>query len=495
MLTKRVIAGVLAALVFSAAIRTPVFAKEPFIKIDGMYEVLKITPAESEGLTLVALQEVFGLIGASYSYDPYSNVITAHKGKNSLTMKVGYTKATLNDNSVEMPLAPVMIRETVMLPLVFISESLGCNIQYDKDKNLYSIKTGRGDLTTLNINYKLSDSPEYTTFDEALTTVIAANSTLKDLDQTVKLLEETRDKTIKAYRDTPNTGSIIPAINFLRGINTLDIQALNIPLSEQIIKDSSQYLLISAVSKVAQAQIDLQLLEQNSKLQDLNVRNLKLKESLGMASANDLTKAQQDNQQTKSNLSVAGITLDKEMASLKSLLNKNMPHDIVVSHSISYPALTDSVETYVSIKKLEAPTLKIKKNSMAEAEYNLKTHNDFSRDMKDYAKESTIEKQNAYDKAVRDYSDTEKAIDTTVRSTYNSVKQLIERQNSLDIDLQKARDTYNTTISSFDAGMITIYEVDMAKFAISYAEAAIIKNKYSIWALMFLLEHPYLSNS
>ncbi len=488
-MSKRIIASFLVALMISASVMTPVFAKEPMIKIDGIYEVLKIPAAEADGVTLVALQEVFGLIGATYGYDPYSKKITANKGGKSLAMTLGFTKATLNDKSIEMPVAPTEINYTVMLPLVFICEALDCKVQYDKDKAEYTIKTGRGDLTTLNLNYRLSAQPQYTTYEEALADIIASNSSLLDLKQTVDLLEEQRDKTAKAYRETPPSGSIIPAITYLRGLNTLDTQTTNIPLSEQIIKETSEYMLISSISSIVQAQIDLQLLEQNSKLQAVNVRNQKLKESLGMVSASELSKTQQGYDQVKSNLSIAEMVLEKELTSLKSLLNKNIPEDIVVSHGISYKPLTDSPEHLASLHKFNAPTLQIKKNALAEAEYNLKTHNSYSKDLK----ESTIEKENAYNKAVREYTDTEKAIETTVRTTYNSVMQLHERQKSLQIDLQKARDTYNTTLSSYNAGMVTIFEVDMAKSAITKAEADIVKNDYSLWALMYLLEHPYLS--
>ena len=84
---------------------------------------------------------------------------------------------------------------------------------------------------------------------------------------------------------------------------------------------------------------------------------------------------------------------------------------------------------------------------------------------------------------------------TNIRNAYNSIKQLEEQNKAKKAAVDKAIETYNSVVVSYQAGMATAYQVSQAKMGILNAEIAVEQNALDYDMLVFTFERPYMLSS
>lgn len=90
---------------------------------------------------MVPLRGVFEAIGAYVDYDEENRVITAKRDNEMLELRLGDKIAKKNGAEIMLDAPPKVIDGTTMVPLRFISESLGAKVEYDKANNRILIST------------------------------------------------------------------------------------------------------------------------------------------------------------------------------------------------------------------------------------------------------------------------------------------------------------------------------------------------------------------
>ncbi|SDX99744.1 copper amine oxidase N-terminal domain-containing protein [Paenibacillus sp. CF384] len=102
------------------------------IKIDDTSKMMDTAPFMWEGSTYVPLRFLAEGIGAKVTWDPASQTIWVNDGTNTLTFWVG--KDTMEVNGMKKEIgAPVVLRDgRTQLPLRFITELLGWDVQWNK---------------------------------------------------------------------------------------------------------------------------------------------------------------------------------------------------------------------------------------------------------------------------------------------------------------------------------------------------------------------------
>jgi hypothetical protein len=97
------------------------------------------------GTTLVPMRAIFEDLGAKLQYNNKTKTITAYKDKKEISIAVGNKKAYIKSNGVTSAIKltnPAEIHEgATMVPLRFISETLGANIKWDSDDLAVYIST------------------------------------------------------------------------------------------------------------------------------------------------------------------------------------------------------------------------------------------------------------------------------------------------------------------------------------------------------------------
>ena len=124
-----------------------------------------------KGKTFVPLRGIFESLGSSVRYNSKDKTIDASKGNTKVWLKIGSRYAKVNGKTVLLD-APARIEKgSTLVPLRFISESLGAKVQWNQD-----VKT----IKITNYTENLISAPTYTKLsrdsDDGITLSYLANN-------------------------------------------------------------------------------------------------------------------------------------------------------------------------------------------------------------------------------------------------------------------------------------------------------------------------------
>lgn len=88
-------------------------------------------PIEKSGRVLVPLRTIFETLGATVSWDAKTQTVTATKGDKVITIKIGSRIAHINGKSTYLDQEALEINGRTLVPVRFISESLGEIVKWD----------------------------------------------------------------------------------------------------------------------------------------------------------------------------------------------------------------------------------------------------------------------------------------------------------------------------------------------------------------------------
>lgn len=89
-------------------------------------------PFIKQGHTLVPIRGVFEKIGAKVDYDSKTRIVMAYKPGIEIVLKIGEVKAMVNNVETYIPLPAQIYSGSTVVPLRFLSESLGATVSYDE---------------------------------------------------------------------------------------------------------------------------------------------------------------------------------------------------------------------------------------------------------------------------------------------------------------------------------------------------------------------------
>ncbi|HIW32693.1 MAG TPA: copper amine oxidase N-terminal domain-containing protein, partial [Candidatus Paenibacillus intestinavium] len=89
-----------------------------------------IAPFVRDNRTLVPLRFISGVLGADVAWNGKAKSITI-KGTSTIVLTEGSTKALVNGKELKLDVAPINIQGTTFIPLRFVNENLGGEINFD----------------------------------------------------------------------------------------------------------------------------------------------------------------------------------------------------------------------------------------------------------------------------------------------------------------------------------------------------------------------------
>jgi len=147
---KMSLIGVLALFAFSVLPWEPAVAMgNPIaVTVDGQTVALDQPAIMSQGRVMVPLRGIFERLGAQVNYDAAQRSITASRGTTLISLLMNSNQAQVNGVSRTMDSPPIMIGSRVLVPLRFVSEALGADVQWQAYNNTVNIlsQTGGVDL-------------------------------------------------------------------------------------------------------------------------------------------------------------------------------------------------------------------------------------------------------------------------------------------------------------------------------------------------------------
>jgi len=101
-------------------------------------------PRQVDGRVLVPLRGVFQKMGATVQWKPARREISATNGSMSVNLRIGDREATVDGKVVTMDVPAMIVDGATMVPIRFVSESLGADVHWNESQQLVEILSGNG---------------------------------------------------------------------------------------------------------------------------------------------------------------------------------------------------------------------------------------------------------------------------------------------------------------------------------------------------------------
>src|ERR1700744_6021442 len=113
------------------------------VTLNGRPLNLGPAPQERAGRVFVPLRGVFEQLGASVVYQD-GTINAEGRGNRSVSLHIGSTQATVNGQPQTIDVAPFIIGASTYVPLRFVSQALGANVDWDGANRVVVITTSGG---------------------------------------------------------------------------------------------------------------------------------------------------------------------------------------------------------------------------------------------------------------------------------------------------------------------------------------------------------------
>lgn len=510
---KRKIFAMASALTLCAFMTVNSFAANINVKVDEMLVPMNKEVINKDGYNLVAFSDLAKMFGAEIDYNDVKKCITAKKNDKTIIVYLDTNRAVIDGEGYDLPVMPEITSDKdVMVPVRFIGEAFDAKVDWNEKTKTVSINRKDNEYLVLDLEDNVDENTKILSYEEAVKLAEEKSSSLKNYDDTITYMDDVRDdlsNNIKALDSVYATYSALSkvenqemdkmqalylsmeeninsTVTVMRSMKDIDKQLELKDVNIEMMKDGIALSVKSYFSTIKGMKMQISLLEESIALGAENIKNIELKNSLGMESDYSVTTAKMEQEQKEKQLESLKLSLENQYASLKNLIGIDADTPISIDYEIEFNQLTDvELEPYIKKKIQNDPSIKVLKSNVEVAQYGVRTGVTLT-------DESRLQMLAKYNEASRSLKDTQDSMATNIRNTYNSLKQLEETNNSNKIAVRKAIEDYNKAVTNYKAGMITEYQVKQARLAILNAEMEIESNALNYDMMVFSFERPYL---
>lgn len=478
---KRFGVAVLSTLVLSSAFANLAGAQSGDIKviINGVTQQYTQSPVVSQNTTLVPLRGVFESLGAKVDWDSKAKKVTASKNEDTLALNVGSKLAYKNSNPVQLDAATQIQKGQVLVPLRFVSQSLGAKVNWDQSTRTITI-SNQADGSTTGEAYSLSSKPltapvtqvtydtyynDSLTYDDAVKLAIADSTSVKtaatNIDQAGKIMKEAgknidfvpaeagdegQDKAFKGYAQTN--------LNYEAAKKNLDMT-----------KEGIEYNVKDLYNKLLQKQNAVKLAALNIEDAERKLKVAQIKRDNQMSSDYEVTQATNQVTQNQAALEKAKKDLDSAYVSLNQVIGYKPEQRYELKDKPVYSEFKDNVETKVSQVLTSSTAIWLSEQKVDLAELSLKLYNFNTAGNTPYEAE-----QLNVEKAQYATEGTKRQLEEAVRTIYNNIKALESQYSQIQAGLVSARSAADMAKKQFDVGLATELQVYEANLKVTTAE-------------------------
>ena len=162
------------------------------------------SPVLVDDRTLVPMRAIFGAMGAMVFWDKYDDSVVAVKDTDMVELTIGEAEAKKNAQTVTLDVPAQLISERTMVPLRFVSEALGAQVDWIADTNTVDIHTVEKPVEESKTNEeKLAALPERSPLldsDALLAANVSGGETVKK--ETISVSDMPFDKALRVQTVT-----------------------------------------------------------------------------------------------------------------------------------------------------------------------------------------------------------------------------------------------------------------------------------------------------
>lgn len=112
------------------------------IELNGQPLATSARPITLNGRTLVPMRDIFEALGARVNYNAVTRGISANRQATHVDLQIGNRSAAVNGQEQMLEQAPIVRGGVTFVPLRFVSNALGAQVNYNPSTALVSISTG-----------------------------------------------------------------------------------------------------------------------------------------------------------------------------------------------------------------------------------------------------------------------------------------------------------------------------------------------------------------
>ena len=120
----------------------------PRVMLNGEALATSVAPQIRGGVTLVPMRDIFEALGATVVWVPQTREIRARKDDTNIWLQIGNATARVDDTDKPLAEAPIVDKGSTLVPLRFVSEALGADVNWNGSERLVSITTNERVATT-----------------------------------------------------------------------------------------------------------------------------------------------------------------------------------------------------------------------------------------------------------------------------------------------------------------------------------------------------------
>lgn len=478
---KRFGVAVLSTWVLSSAFANLAGAQAGDIKviINGATQQYTQAPVVSQNTTLVPLRGVFESLGAQVDWDSKAKKVTASKNEDTLTLNVGSKLAYKNSSPVQLDVATQIQKSQVLVPLRFVSQSLGAKVNWDQATRTVTISNQADGSTTDKAN-SLSSKPlanpvtkvTYDTYyndtlgyDDAVKLAIADSTSIKtvetNIDQTGKIMKEAG----KDIDFVPKEAGVEASDKAFKGYAQTNLNYEAAKKNLDMTKENIQYNVKDLYNKLLQKKNAVKLAALNIEDAERKLKVTQIKRDNQMSSDYEVTQATNQVTQNQASLEKAKKDLDSAYVALNQVIGYKPEQRYELKDKPVYSEFKDNVETKVSQVLTSSTAIWLSEQKVDLAELSLKLYNFNTPGNTPYEAE-----QLNVEKAQYATEGTKRQLEELVRTIYNNIKGLESQYSQIQAGLVSARSAADMTKKQFDVGLATELQVYEANLKVTTAE-------------------------
>jgi len=112
-------------LAFSAVVA---YANAPSVALDG--QPVDVTPVIIDGRTLLPARDIVEMLGGEVGWNGELRQVSVTHGNTSVSLTIDNPVAYVNGNAVELDVPPQIINDSTKIPLRFVAEALGVDVDF-----------------------------------------------------------------------------------------------------------------------------------------------------------------------------------------------------------------------------------------------------------------------------------------------------------------------------------------------------------------------------
>lgn len=451
------------------------------IMIDGQQQLFDVQPVIQNGRTLAPMRGIFEAMGASLTWDEETKTVKAEKEDTKVSVTIGSYLGEKDGESIKLDAQPVIIEDRTMVPLRFISESLGAEVEWndvDRKVIITTEKSNGEDSISEEDSTKVDDN--ILTYEEALDKALNSSYDYKNAQEALNKVEEQYNNVI-----------LIPGRYnslLIQKKKSLELAKKWAEKQTEIAKEGIEYSVENSMKNLKQALKEKALAEEKLEYSLEQIKIKKLKKETGLESEYNLNMVEQSHEQKVKELDVANTSVNSAYVELNQLIGVPSTDRYDVDIEISYnPTAEVDVDDVVRRELNSNPHIWYQKESVDLAELGVSLY-EYNAGLGSY-KEKEIDVRTAKNTLANIKSKLEESL----RLRYDKIKQIEENYKVLEINLDKAKKSFNLVKSQYDVGMAIETQLNEAKLAVDEVMVNMQELALQHDQLVTLLNKPYLN--